>query len=81
MKLVVRMGVMKDERPRTAAQRQRQGKAPPVDPFTGENPEIWFEDWLPSLNQASTWNEWMDEELLLQLAGLLRGCALGIGTA
>ena len=65
-----------DERPRAAAQRQRRGKAPPVDPFTGENPEIWFEDWLPSLNRASTWNEWTDEELLLQLAGHLRGRAL-----
>ena len=28
---------------------QRRGKAPPVDSFTGENPEVRFEDWLPSL--------------------------------
>ena len=35
-----------------------------------------LEDWLPSLKRASTWNEWTEEELLLQLAGHLRGRAL-----
>ena len=25
----------------------RRGKAPPVDPFTGEEPEIRLDDWLP----------------------------------
>ena len=56
--------------------RSRRGKAPPVDPFTGENPEMRLDDWLPSLQRASTWNEWTDEELLLQLAGHLCGRAL-----
>ena len=44
---------------------RRTGKAPPVDPFTGDNSDIRFEDWLPSL-----------EEKLIQLAGHLRGKAL-----
>ncbi len=52
-------------------------KAPPVDPFTGENPEIRLEEWLPSLQRASTWNGWTEEELLLQLVGHVRGRALG----
>ena len=64
------------ELPHTATRKPRRGKAPPVDPFTGENPEMRLDDWLPSLQRASTWNEWTDEELLLQLAGHLRGSAL-----
>ena len=55
---------------------QRKGKAPPIDQFTGENPEIRFEDWLPSLTRASRWNRWTPEEDLIQLAGYLRGRAL-----
>ena len=43
---------------------RRRGKAPPVDSFTGEDPEIRIEDWVPS------------PELLIQLAGHLRGRAL-----
>ena len=62
--------------PRAAACRPRRGKAPPVDSFTGEDREVRFDDWLPSLKRASTWNEWTNEELLLQLAGHLRGRAL-----
>ena len=54
----------------------RRGKAPPVDPYTGEDPEIRFEDWLPALNRAATWNEWSEGEKLIQLAGHLRGRAL-----
>lgn len=54
----------------------RRGKAPPVDAFTGENPETTLDDWLPSLQRAATWNEWTGSELLLQLAGHLRGRAL-----
>jgi len=53
----------------------RRGKAPPVDPYTGEDPEIRFEDWLPTLTQAVTWNHWSEEESLMQLAGYLRGRA------
>ena len=55
---------------------RRRGKAPPVDAFTGEDPEVRFEDWLPSLKRAAEWNAWEPEELLLQLAGHLRGRAL-----
>ena len=54
----------------------RRGKAPPIDPFTGENPEVRLEDWLPSLKRAGEWNGWSDKEQLLQLAGHLRGRAL-----
>lgn len=53
----------------------RRGKAPPVDAFTGENTKTTLDDWLPSLKRAATWNEWTDSELLLQLAGHLRGRA------
>ena len=55
---------------------KRRGKAPPIDPFTGENPEIRLDDWLPSLQRASRWNQWTEEEQLIQLAGHLRGRAL-----
>ena len=50
--------------------RPRRGKAPPVD-FV----EVRLEDWLPSLERAKLWNEWTEDELLLQLAGHLRGRA------
>ena len=56
--------------------RKRLGKAPPVDSFNGEQPEVRFEDWLPTLERAAAWNGWSNEELLLQLAGHLRGKAL-----
>ena len=36
----------------------RRGKAPPVDPFTGEDPAMKLEDWLPVLKKASLWNGW-----------------------
>ena len=55
---------------------KRRGKAPPVDAYTGENPEIRFEDWLPTLSRAATWNSWSSGECLMQLAGHLRGKAL-----
>ena len=38
-----------DRRPVTTVPR-RQGKAPSIDSFTGEDAEMRFEDWLPSLN-------------------------------
>ena len=56
--------------------RQRRGRAPPIDPFTGENPELRLDDWLPSLRRAAQWNRWSREEELMQLAGHLRGRAL-----
>jgi len=56
-----------------AEHRGRRGKAPPVDPFTGESPEMRFDDWLPSLERASQWSK---EELLMQLAEHMQGRAL-----
>ncbi len=57
-------------------ERHRRGKAPPIDPFDGDNLEVQIDDWLPALKRAATWNEWTEEELLMQLAGHLRGRAL-----
>ena len=54
----------------------RIGKAPPVDPYTGEDPEVWWEDWLPTFERAASWNKWTDEEKVIQLAGHLRQKAL-----
>ena len=55
---------------------RKAGKAPPVDPFTSELPDVRFEDWLPTLERAAHWNGWSEEEKLMQLAGYLRGKAL-----
>ena len=41
--------------PITPARATRRGKAPPVDSYTGENPEITLDDWLPSLKRAATY--------------------------
>ena len=56
--------------------KSRWVKAPPVDPFMGEEMEIRLDDWVPSLERAATWNEWTEGELLLQFAGHLWVCAL-----
>ena len=42
-----------------------RGKAPPVDTFTGEDPELRFEDWLPALQRAAHWNGWSPDEQLI----------------
>ena len=55
---------------------RRQGKAPPVDPFTRVSPGILFDDWYPSLQRAAEWNSWSEAETLIQFAGYLRGRAL-----
>lgn len=55
---------------------RRRGRAPPVSEFTGEDPEYILDDWLPSLERASQWNNWTEEERLMQFAGHLRGRAL-----
>jgi hypothetical protein len=60
----------------TRATRARRGKAPPVQSFSGENIEVQLDDWLPALKRASLWNDWSEEDLLLQLAGYLKGRAL-----
>ena len=36
----------------------RRGRAPPVDKFTGKDPSVRLDDWLPGLNRASRWNGW-----------------------
>ena len=53
-----------------------QGKAPPVDAFTGEDPECRLDDWVPTLKRAADWNGWAEDDLLIQLAGHLKGRAL-----
>jgi len=35
------------------------GKAPPIDEFTAEDRHITFDDWLPILERAATYMEWM----------------------
>ena len=52
------------------------GKAPPVNEFSGEDPECLLEDWLPSLERARKWNAWSEEDRMIQLAGHLKGRAL-----
>ena len=52
-----------------------RGKALPVSEFTGQDPECRLDNWLLSLERASTWNAW-SEEKMMQLAGHLRGRAL-----
>ena len=51
-------------------------KAPPIDPYTGEDPEVRIDDWLPALKRAVSWNDWSEMETLMQLVGHLRGRAL-----
>ena len=59
--------------PQTIPQRR---KAPPVDEFTGKDPDFTFDDCLPSLERAILWNSWTEEEQLIQLADHLKSCAL-----
>ena len=53
----------------------RKGKTSPVDSFSGDRQSLMFDDWLPTLERAAEWNGWTQPELLLQLAGHLRGRA------
>ena len=39
----------------------RRGKASPIDAFTGDDVETQFDDWLPTLDRAASWNNWSDE--------------------
>ena len=52
---------------------QCRGKAPPIDEFTVEDSQITIDDWIPILERAASWNGWTEDELLMQLAGHLRG--------
>ena len=65
-----------EPRPLVGTKGPRRGKAPPVDSFSGEDERMRFEEWLPALVRASAWNRWSEEDLLIQLAGHLRGRAL-----
>ena len=55
---------------------QCRGKASPIDSFNGEDSEIRFDDWIPTLERVATWNGWTEDERLIQLAGHLCGRAL-----
>ena len=70
------VGRQREEHRPVSVSRARKGKAPPVDPFTGEDLEVRLDDWLPSLERARVWNDWTEDELMMQLAGHLRGRAL-----
>ena len=52
-----------------------RGRAPPVEMFSGEDSENTLDDWLPALVRAADWNGWTKPELLIQLAGHLKGRA------
>jgi len=54
---------------------QQRGRAPPVEMFSGEDMENNLDDWLPTLARAAKWNGWTKDELLIQLAGHLKGRA------
>ena len=47
-----------------------------MEPYTGENPDILWEEWLPMFERAASWNGWTEQDKLLQLAGHLHGKAL-----
>ena len=61
--------------PSTSTRTSRKGRAPPIDQYTGEDADVRFDDWLPSLRRAANWNCWTESEQLMQLAGHLRGRA------
>ena len=43
-----------------------------MEPFTGDDPEMRLDDWLPALEHATTWHWRTKEERLIQLAEYLR---------
>ena len=57
-------------------QLRRIGKALPVDLYTGDDPEVWWEDWLSTFERGASWNKWTNEEKVIQLARHLRQKAL-----
>ena len=67
--------VYSDEETEEHVRSHRRGRAPPVEMFSGEDSENTIDDWLPSLLRAAEWNGWTKIELLLQLAGHLKGRA------
>ena len=61
---------------RDQSRRVHRGMSPPVEIFSGEDAESRFDDWLPTLQGTADWNRWITEDLLIQLAGHLKGRAL-----
>ena len=59
-----------------ASTRVHRGKAPLVDTFMGEDPECRLDDWFLTLRRAEDRNGWTEGDLLIQLAGHLKGRAL-----
>ena len=59
----------------STVQPSQKGKASPVDLFIGESSDVLWEDWLLTLEQTATWNNWTENKKLLQLAHHLRGKA------
>ena len=55
---------------------RRCGKATPIGEFSGEDLACQLDDWLLSLERASTWNAWTAGEKLMQLTDHLKGRAL-----
>ena len=53
-----------------------KGRAPPVDPFSGEEEAVRLDDLVPALQRAASWNGWCEADLLLQFVGHLRCLAL-----
>ena len=49
---------------------------PPIQFFSGKDPAVTVDDWLPSLEPASAWNGWSVTEKLMQLPGYLKGRTL-----
>ena len=49
---------------------------PPIQFFSGKDPAVTVDDWLPSLEPASAWNGWSVTEKLMQLPGNLKGRTL-----
>ena len=37
-----------------------RGKAPPIDPYAGEDLEVRMDDWLPALKRTALWNGWSE---------------------
>ena len=70
------LGAGVDSVRRTSRQTVRRGKAHPVDTFTGEEAETRLDDWLSTIRRAADWNGWTLDDLLIQLAGHLKGRAL-----
>lgn len=54
---VSKHGVEENVTLRAGCSHARRRKAPPVDTFTGEDPECHLNDWLPTLKRAVDWND------------------------